>query len=108
MLVCPACGFRPEPQCKVANKDGELVEFSSRNAVKQPTQQERIIFYGELRRIAEQRGYKSGWAAQQYKTKFGSFPPWAWNQGPTCTPTASTLSWVRSRQIAYAKARAFS
>jgi DNA repair protein RadD len=104
--VCPACGFKPEPKCDVVNRDGELVEFSSRNVAKQTTQQERIIFHAELRHIAEQRGYKTGWAAQQYKVKFGSFPPWAWNERPTCTPAASTLSWVRSRAIAFAKQRA--
>jgi DNA repair protein RadD len=105
VLICPACGFKPEPKCTVENKAGELVEFSSRNAVKGPTQQERIIFFAELRHIADQRCYKQGWAAQQYKSKFGSFPPWGWNQLPTIKPTASTLSFVRSRQIAYAKAR---
>jgi DNA repair protein RadD len=105
MLACPSCGFKPEPQCKVVNEDGELVEFSSRNAAKQTTQQERIIFHAELRHIADKRSYNPRWAAMQYKTKFGSFPPWAWNERPTCTPSASTLSWVKSRQIAYAKRR---
>jgi len=105
LVVCPACGFKPEPKCKVVNEDGELVEFSSRNAVKGPTQQELIIFHAELRAIERERGFKRGWAAHKYKDKFGSFPPWAWNERPTCTPTASTLSWVQSRQIAYAKRR---
>jgi DNA repair protein RadD len=102
-LVCPACGFIPQPKCDIAHKDGELIELASRRAAKQTTQEERIIFYAELRHIADQRCYKLGWAAQQYKTKFGSFPPWAWNERPTRTPSTETLSWVRSRQIAYAK-----
>jgi DNA repair protein RadD len=105
MHTCPCCGFKPEPKCDVVNRDGELVEFSSRNLVKQTTQEERIIFHGELRHIQNQRGYSPKWAATQYKDKFGSFPPWAWNERPTCTPTATTLSWVKSRQIAYAMAR---
>jgi superfamily II DNA or RNA helicase len=105
LLICPACGFKPEPKCKVVNEAGELVEFAARNVPMATTQQERIIFHAELRHIADQRGYKTGWAANQYKTKFGSFPPWAWNERPTCTPTATTLSWVRSRQIAYASAK---
>jgi DNA repair protein RadD len=106
LLICPCCGFKPEPQCKVVNQNGELVELSSRNVAKPQTQQELIIFYAELRAIAQERGYKPGWAAQQYRTRFGSFPPWSWNQGPTCTPSAATRSWVKSRQIAYARARA--
>jgi hypothetical protein len=104
-LMCPACGFRPEPKCEVVNQDGELIELDSRRGIKPTTQEDRIAFHAELRHIADQRSYKQGWAAQQYKTKFGSFPPWAWNARATCTPSAATLSWVRSRQIAYAKRR---
>jgi superfamily II DNA or RNA helicase len=103
VLTCPACGFIPTPKCDVVAKPGELIEFTSRNAAKAATKQEQILFYGELRRIAQERGYKAGWAAQQYKTRFGSFPPWAWNDSPTCSPTAATLSWVKSRQIAWSR-----
>jgi superfamily II DNA or RNA helicase len=109
ILICPACGFKPEPKCSVANQDGELVEFSSRNVAKQATQQDRMIFHAELRHIAAQRGWKPGWAGEQYKIKFGGgYPPWSWNDLPTRAPTAMTLSWVRSKMIAYAKARAAS
>jgi DNA repair protein RadD len=106
MLQCPCCGFIPVPQPGAVHRDGELIELASRRAAMATTQEERITFHAELRHIAHQRSYKSGWAAQQYKTKFGSFPPWAWNERPTCTPSAPTLSWVRSRAIAYAKQRA--
>ena len=71
-----------------------------------PTQQQRITFYCELRSIERERGYKRGWAAHQYNKKFSAFPPWDWNNFPSLAPTATTLSWVRSRQIAFAKRRA--
>jgi superfamily II DNA or RNA helicase len=100
--VCPACGFAPKPKCDVMIRDGELVEFTSR---RNAHPEDGRVFFAELRAIAEQRGYKQGWAAHHYKTKFGSFPPWAWNGQPTCKPSVKTESWVRSRQIAYAKAR---
>jgi DNA repair protein RadD len=54
--------------------------------------------------IAEERGYKPGWIAHKFKEKFGHWP--------TCRyvapiePSREVLSWVRSRNIAYAKARA--
>jgi DNA repair protein RadD len=105
MLLCPACGFKPEPKCKVKNEEGELVELASRRAAKAPPEGERIRFYSELRSIAQERGYKDSWAAHQYKTKFGGFPPWAWKDYPTLAPGAATRSWVKSRQIAYAKAK---
>jgi DNA repair protein RadD len=106
-LPCPYCGFLPARPAKyVPIEDGELGLVANGNAgASVTTQQERIIFHAELRHIADKRGHKPGWAAHQYKAKFGSFPPWAWNERPTCTPTAVTLSWVRSRAIAYAKSR---
>jgi superfamily II DNA or RNA helicase len=103
---CPCCGFIPVPQPGAVHKEGELVELSTRNAAKAPSENERITFYSELRGIAEEREYKCGWAAQKYKSKFGQFPPWSWNDYPSLVPTAKTRSWVRSRMIAYVKARA--
>ena len=57
-----------------------------------------------LKAIAIERGYKPGWAAVNYKEKFGDWPPWGSNPEPI-TPTAECRSWVRSRLIAYAKGR---
>jgi hypothetical protein len=61
-------------------------------------------FYCELRYIESARQYKSGWAAHQFKSKFGRFPPWSWNNHQPRQPSPATIAWVRSRQIAYAKA----
>jgi len=47
ILICPACGFKPEPRCEIVNKDGELVEFASRNTIKASTQNERIQFFAD-------------------------------------------------------------
>jgi hypothetical protein len=57
-----------------------------------------------LTHIAEQRGYKPGWIAHQYKEKFGHWPPCRYAR--PIEPSREVLSWVRSRMIAYAKARA--
>jgi DNA repair protein RadD len=107
MLACPACGFKPEPKCKVVHADGALVEFSSRSIPKPPNDTERIEFYQQLKHFAATRNYKSGWAAHKYKEKFGDYPPWAWNELPTLEPSATTLGWIRSRQIAFAKGHRF-
>jgi superfamily II DNA or RNA helicase len=105
-LVCPVCSFAPAPKCDIVTDEGELVEMASRLQVVEISAQERRIFFAELRSIAADRGYKAGWAAMKYKEKFGSFPPWDWNDDETAAPVATTLGWVKSRQIAYAKARA--
>jgi DNA repair protein RadD len=103
--TCPVCSFTPKPVCTVVAEDGDLVEFAAREA--EISTQEKRFFYAELRRIADERGYKKGWSAAKFKDKFGSFPSWAWNDDQTATPAVTTLGWVKSRQIAYARATRF-
>jgi hypothetical protein len=43
--------------------------------------------------------------AHQFKQRFGHFPPWSYNDLEPSTPSFTARNWVRSRQIAYAKAR---
>jgi superfamily II DNA or RNA helicase len=105
-LTCPVCSFTPKPKCEVVAEDGELVELDSRRQQVQVTLAERRIFYAELRHIASDRGLKSGWAAHTFRAKFGAFPPWSWNNDITATPTLTTRNYVKSRSIAFAKARA--
>jgi DNA repair protein RadD len=56
-----------------------------------------------LTAIATMRSYKPGWAGHMYRTKFGTWPP-VRNIKPM-QPSQEVLSWVRSRAIAYAKAK---
>jgi DNA repair protein RadD len=102
VLVCPACGFKPEPKCDVVNKEGELVEFSA-HGVRKQTKTDRLGFYRELKHFANASGYKSGWVAHKYKEKFGHWPK-GLDHWPPMPPSPETLGWIRSRQIAFAKA----
>jgi DNA repair protein RadD len=109
-MACDACGWEPKPPPRaVEYVDGELVELGSHTTAAPTTRADKIIFYAELRgfqRTARKRDgspYANGWAAQQFKTKFGSFPPWDWNNQPTTDPSLATLRWIKSRQIAWAK-----
>ena len=54
--------------------------------------------------IATERGYKPGWAGHKFKEKFGTWP--ATRSADPIQPTPEVLSWVRSRIIAFAKAKA--
>jgi DNA repair protein RadD len=102
---CPACGFLPRrPARDVFFADGNL-SLVSGEARESTSVEELITFYAELRHVQLDRKYKPGWAAHQYKQRHGAFPPWAWNNYPEKPPTLATLGWVKSRQIAYAKAR---
>ncbi len=108
LLVCPACGFTPAPKCTAAQKEGELVELRDRHTTVAPTaaheQVKRANWQGMLTAIAIERGYKAGWVAVQYRDKFGTWPPV--RVVPPIEPTHEVSNWVRSRQIAFAKARA--
>jgi DNA repair protein RadD len=105
VLQCPCCGFIPTPQTRAKHLDGELIEMQSRSVRTGPSMAEQKIFYAELKRIQETRGYRGGWTAHKFKDKFGRFPPFDFNAFPSCSPSAATLRWVQSRNIAFAKAR---
>jgi DNA repair protein RadD len=104
LLICPACGFKPEPKCQVVHKDGELVEFTSRSARKPIGDIERIEFYQQLKHFAVDRGYKPGWIAYKFKEKFGHWPDGLDHLAPM-PPTPATLGWIKSRLIAFAMGR---
>ena len=109
-MACEACGWEPKPPPRpVEYVDGDLVEIGKPAIVRTDT--ERRTFYAELRgyqdtaRKRDGSPYASGWAANKYRDKYGSFPPWSWNNDPPESATPATLRWIKSRQIAYAKAR---
>jgi hypothetical protein len=86
-------------------RDGELglVEGGRAQQV-QHDRATKLRWLGMFNWIAAERGYKPSWAAVNYKQKFGAWPSNGIVVEPI-TPTAECRSWVRSRLIAYAKAR---
>lgn len=107
-MACDNCGWQPKPRGRdIEVIDGDLVELGKRASLE--SEAERKIFYAELRgfqqtaRRKDGSPYARGWAANQYRSRLGSFPPWSWNDLPTATPTLSTLRWIKHRQIAWAK-----
>jgi DNA repair protein RadD len=103
---CTACGWRPQPKPKAFDvADGELGQVDRQRKVSAQAYgpQERASMHAQLTWIAQERGYKPGWAAHKFKERFGSWPT-ARNVNPV-RPDEATRAWVRSRQIAYAKAQ---
>lgn len=94
---CPKCGFKPERQSTVEVASGELVRFQRKRVGKDSKQH----VYSQLLFIQRQRGYRQGWAANQYRTIFEVWPR-GLNE-VTATPTQEVLNKVRANQIAYAK-----
>jgi superfamily II DNA or RNA helicase len=103
---CGNCGWQPRPRGRAVDfEDGELGLVSGGKATAPIySETDRISFFQQLRSVQQTRGYKRGWAAHKFKDKFGTFPPWAYDQLPPAIPTDAVLRWVRSRNIAYAKA----
>jgi DNA repair protein RadD len=105
MHACPCCGFAPVVQNKIVNEDGELVELASRRTAIAPPIADRVDFYRQLRAVAQMRGYKDGWVAHKFKKKVGTFPPWDYRHLAPAAPSDSTLRWIRSQDIRWAKSR---
>jgi len=105
---CPACGFAPEKKSEVETFSAELEELGSkaqRKANRVMANPEKREWFAGLQMISKRYQYKSGWAAHQYRKKFGVWPN-AHKDVNAAEPSTEVLSWVRSQQIRYAKRRA--
>jgi DNA repair protein RadD len=100
---CTACGWRPRAKpVAVEVAEGDLGEVDRSRRVA-GAGLDRNRFHGMLAHIGRERGYAAGWAAHKFKEKFGEWPP---TRYPIpVPPDDATRAWVRSRIIAYAKAR---
>jgi DNA repair protein RadD len=102
---CGVCGFLPQrPPKAITFADGDLAEVGrdrrTNDNIYDPDLRNR--WHAMLVHIAVERDYKPGWAAHKFKEKFGAWPPWGSRPQPI-EPTPEVRSWVRSRQIAFAK-----
>jgi DNA repair protein RadD len=103
--ACPCCGFLPKHRGEaIIFAEGELAEVKNGRARSTLVRADRDRWHAELLSIAEQKGYKPGWAAYKYREKFDDWPPRGSTPAPR-KPSPEVLSWVKSRQIAFAKAK---
>ena len=100
---CTVCGWQPRSRAESPDiADGDLGRVERDGKVKSAAINE-AKFYRQLAYIALEKGFKEGWAAHKFKEKFGHWPKTR-NPIPE-EPDPAVRSWVRSRQIAYAKAK---
>ncbi len=103
---CRSCGWKPtrRPEA-VSVHDGDLARVDRNRRTKpcEYSKADRARWHRQLVHIAKERGYKIGWAAYKHKEKFGQWPPRGKVQPEP--PSPEVLSWVRSRNIAWAKSR---
>jgi DNA repair protein RadD len=105
---CPHCGFLPQRRPEaIVFAEGELarVNKQTRTAASINDPAERVRWHAMLIHIRDERGYHPKWPVAKYHEKFGTWPPWGASPAPI-PPSLEVLSWVRSRNIAYAKRKA--
>jgi superfamily II DNA or RNA helicase len=104
---CPYCGFEATKPCDLDPVDGDLVQIRGKkmpSALQTLESIGRTRVFHQLCWIAQERGFKPGWAAMKYKEAFGCWPNGISKELEE--PLPSVLSWEHSRRIAYFKAKA--
>ena len=94
-----ACGYQLSSNMPVLKDTGGLLKKAETITLTDKGQ-----FFGELATYANDKGYADGWISHKYREKFG-----VWPQGIDRSRrpiSLKTYGWIKSRQIARAKARA--
>lgn len=99
-LICPDCGYYFEKTAKrFAVIDGELQELERRDPA---AEMEKRQFYAELLSFAQLSGYKPGWAAYAYESKYKAMPPDEWRfrtqPAPVSNATDKFVKYLRIRR----------
>lgn len=106
--TCPNCGTEvPRHFAKpieVIHAELAELERDKRRTNREWAPHEKRTFYGELLGVQHERGYRHGWAANQYRERLGVWPN-AYKDTPALQPSLETRSWVQSRLIRYAKSK---
>jgi superfamily II DNA or RNA helicase len=90
---CPNCAQEMPPRRDpLHSQAGELVPFGS----DEDGAESRIDWYRSFRAIARDKEFSNplGWAANQFRDKFGVWPPWKWRElTPLEPPLNAAVQW---------------
>jgi len=113
--ACPVCGHVPMPPPSVNEEDADLREvrrsgispsLSKQAKMNLANKEEMQDWHSSFLAIRDQRGYKEGWAAVQFKERFGDWPnKFGLHNAALDYPTPNVSSWVTSRMIKFAKSK---
>lgn len=85
--VCPQCGAAPVAGERADGPEeigGEALSLEDAEAALLERRMRygigRFTAYKDLIARANTEGYSAGWAAHQYKARYGEWPPWAWQR----------------------------
>lgn len=102
---CPICGFRPVKPNEIEHATGDLAQLTKKeksNAAKLDGLNKQHV-YSELLSLCDERGYKSGWAANQYRSIWGVWPKGL--QEIKRTPSLTIKNIVRANLIRFSKSK---
>lgn len=100
---CSICGWKPRPKpADFETADGNLSFVRRNRSVEDVGADMKSRFHAMLAWVARERGYQPGWVSHKYREKFGTWP--AARYITPVQPDDAVRSWIRSRQVAYAKA----
>jgi DNA repair protein RadD len=103
--ICPSCGYAPVIKPNVECVDGDLVELDGRKRQElKISSEQKASIYAQLKGYALQRGYAEGWASHKFKERTGVWPDRYKDVAPV-EPSPEMRNWIKSRAIAFAKAR---
>ena len=98
---CKACGYEV-PRLEQIEDDGAmLVELTGSKANRKDSKEVKEQFLSELHYYAKTKGYKVGWAANQYRSKYSVWPNKI-SFHDTDKISDMTKGWLQHQRIAYA------
>ena len=100
--IVDSCRNDHRGRCHISKASWALLTVRAGSTGKFYDNAERARWHAMLIWIGQERDYKAGWVAHKYREKFGVFPAWGAAPEPI-PPTPEIRSWVRSRNIAFAK-----
>lgn len=107
--VCQDCGYKLPLASGVTEADGVLVELVPGQVAKSRGKREHTMadkesFYAQLLGHCAEKGYKTGWAANKYRDKFGVWPNGMSGVRPI-EPGYEVASWIKGMNIRWIKGK---
>lgn len=96
---CPSCGFAPNKIEAVETAQGELAHLGGKQV--KASMDDKRRWYSMLLYVEFERKYRHGWAANQYRDKFGVWPNGI--QVEPRIPDVQVNNWIKSSQIRFWK-----
>lgn len=100
---CPECGAKMVRTGKYAEYlPAELVPLTQEEydaIAHKPARSEKRSWYQQLVGLAREKGYSDGWVRNQYRDKWGDYPPRKASRLGPVEVTPEVRSWVRGKQL---------